>query len=93
MVHVQLCKKYRTHPLEFFNLQVCQEYQSYYQTEIKEAIEELEIFVRKAYGDSQSLGNLEERSNKRRKQVFDDDQLSEPPNLSKSVTTHIKFRT
>ncbi|KAN0067422.1 hypothetical protein V8E54_014512 [Elaphomyces granulatus] len=52
MVHVQLCKKYRIHPLEFFNLQVCQEYQSYYQTEIKEAIEELAISVWKAYSDS-----------------------------------------
>ncbi|KAN0084865.1 hypothetical protein V8E54_001332 [Elaphomyces granulatus] len=88
MVHVQLCKKYQIHPLDFFNLQVCQEYQSYYQTEIKGAIEELVIFVRNAYNDSQSLGNLEEpegeRSNKRRKQVFHDDQLSESPNLSKS---------
>ena len=87
MVHVQLCKKYQIHPLEFFDLQVCQEYKSYYQTEIKEAIEELAIFVRKAYSDSQSFDNPEdpqgERSNKRRKPVFDDDQLSEPRNLSK----------
>ncbi|KAN0068102.1 hypothetical protein V8E54_013672 [Elaphomyces granulatus] len=60
MVHVQLCQKYRIHPLEFFNLQVCQEYQSYCQTEINEAIEELAISVRKAYSDSQSLDNLED---------------------------------
>src|SRR5438034_4621987 len=48
MVQVRLCRKHRIHPLEFFNMQVCDIYQAY-QIEIKDSLEKLMMPVRDTY--------------------------------------------